>query len=277
MMSESSSTRVFTLFCTALVAALLLAGCGSSKSSMDVSQVEQAEQAAVPIITVDQYIDMSDLQEGGSVASDGSGTGALMQRILNDDAFDLSPMADLLQERTFGTYAERLPARIMPEEEVIQTQRYENFTLLDEESNDDRMQRVNRLEVPEGYKQYDVGQGSVFGDRQKQMFGAVPEEADAILLVSAGYEMVEDNPFWYWFLPISPDRAYVEATVRMEMLDRDGNEIMEIVQAARSDNHVNTVGGVTTEASKIQPLCTEATEKAIEQIDTATKEELAGT
>ena len=182
MMSESSSTRVFTLCCTALVAALLLAGCGSSKSSMDVSQVEQAELAAVPIITVDQNIDMSDLQDGGSVASDGSGTGALMQRILNDDAFDLSPMADLLQERTFGTYAERLPTRIMLEKEVIQTQRYENFTLLDEESSDDRMQRVNRLEVPDGYKQYDVGQGSVFGDRQKQMFGAVPEEADAILL-----------------------------------------------------------------------------------------------
>jgi hypothetical protein len=62
----------------------------------------------------------------------------------------------------------------------------------------------------------------------------------------------------------------------MEMLDRDGNEIVEIVQAARSDNHVNTVGGVTTEASKIQPLCTEATEKAIGRIDTATKQELAG-
>jgi hypothetical protein len=108
------------------------------------------------------------------------------------------------------------------------------------------------------------------------MFGAVPDEADAILLVSADYEMVEDNPFWYWFLPISPDRAYVESTVRMEMLDRDGNEIMEIVQTARSNNHVNTVGGVTTEASKIQPLCTEATEKAIKAIDKATKKELAG-
>ena len=195
MVLESSNTHVFTWCCTALVAVLLLAGCGSSKSSMDVSGVQEAEQAAVPIITVDQYIDMSDLQDGGSVAS-GEGGGGLVQRILDSESFDLSPMADLLRERTYGTYSERLPTRVMSEEEVIQADRYKNFTLLDEESSDDRMQRVNRLEVPDGYKQYNVGQGSVFGDRQQQMFGAVPETADAILLVSADYEMVEDNPFW---------------------------------------------------------------------------------
>lgn len=269
-----SKPSTLILSCAVVALGVLLTSCGSSKSSMNVSDVESAEMAAVPIITVDQYIDMTDLQDGGSLAS-GDGVGGFMQRILNDDAFDLAPMADLLQERTFGTYAERLPVRIMPEEEVIGTERYKNFTLLDDESNDDRMQRVNRLKVPEGYKQYNVGQGSVFGDRQQQMFGAVPDEADAILLVSADYEMIEDNPFYYNFLPISPDRAYVKATVRMEMLDRDGNEIMEIVQTARSNNHVNTVGGVTTEASKIQPLCTEATEKAIKAIDKATKKELA--
>jgi hypothetical protein len=34
------------------------------------------------------------------------------------------------------------------------------------------------------------------------------------------------------------------------------------------------VGGVTTEAGKIQPLCSEATEKAVKAIDQATKQEL---
>jgi hypothetical protein len=277
MYSLVSRKHIFALCVTAMATAgLLLAGCGSSKSAMEVSDVKSVDQVAVPIVTVDQYIDMTDLQDGGSIASDGSGAGGLVQRLLQGDSFDLGPMAELLRERTYGTYAERLPPRIMPEEEVIQTDRYKNFSLLDEESNDDRMQRLNRLKVPEGYKQYNVGRGSVFGDRQRQMFGAVPDDADAILLVSADYEMIEDNPFYYNFLPISPDRAYVEATVRMEMIDRNGNEVMEIVQTARSNNHVNTVGGITMEASKIQPLCTEATEKAVKAIDTATKKELAG-
>ena len=272
-----SRTHAFTLCCTAMVAAaLLLAGCSSSKSAMEVSKVKQAEQVAVPIITVDQYIDMTDMQDGGSIASDGSGAGGLVQRLLQSDSFDLTPMAELLRERTYGKYSKRLPPHIMSEADVIETTRYKEFTLLDDESNDDRMQRFNRLKVPEGYKQYNVGQGSVFGNRQERMFGAVPDNADAILFVSANYEMIEDNPFYYNFLPISPDRAFIKATVRMEMLDRDGNEIMEIVQTARSNNHVSTVGGITTEPGKIQPLCTEATEKAVKAIDNATKKELAG-
>ena len=275
MISGSSKTHVFTLCCTALVAVLLLAGCGSSRSSMDVSQVEKAEQAAVPIITVDQYIDMTDLQEEGGLAS-GSGSGAFVQRLLQDDSFNLSPMVDLLQEKTFGMYADRLPATILPEEEVIGTERYKNFNLLDKESSDDRMQRVNRLLVPEGYKKYNLGQGALLGDRQQEMFGAVPDAADALLFVSANYAMIEDNPFWYNFLPISPDRAYIEATVRMEMVDRSGNTIMTIQQVARSNNHVNTVGGVTMAPDKISGLCVEATEQAIAAIDKATKQELAG-
>lgn len=274
-MSFRTSTKTLALYCTTLVAAgLLLAGCGSSRSSMDVSQVEQAEQAAVPIIAVDQDIDMTDLQGGGSLAQ-GDGVGAFAQRLLDDDAFDLSPMVDLLHEKTYGPYAERLPATIMPEEEVIETDRYQNFSLLDDESNDDRMQRVNRILVPEGYKNYSLGTGSVFGNRQQQMFDAVPEEADAMLFVSADYAMVEDNPFWYWFLPISPDRAFIEATVRMEMIDREGDAIMTIQQVARSNNHVNTVGGVTMQPDKIQGLCVEATEKAVQAIDAATEKKLA--
>ena len=243
---------------------------------MDVSEVDQAETAAVPIITVDQYIDMTDLQDGGSLA-EGAGAGALVQRLLQNDSFDLSPMVDLLQEKTYGPYANRLPATILPEEQVIQTDRYQNFQLLDDESNDERLQNLNRLLVPDGYKQYNLGQGALIGDRRQEMFGAVPEQADALLFVSADYEMVEDNPFWYWFLPISPDRAFIKSTVRMEMINREGDTIMEIVQTARSNNHINTVGGVTMEPSKIQPLCTEATKKAVQAIDAATKKELSGT
>lgn len=263
--------RTSTFFCTVFTCALLLSGCGST---LDVSRVEEAEQAAVPIITVDQYIDMTDLQDGGDLSS-GDGVGALVQRLLDDESFDLSPMVDLLQDKTYGPYAGRLPVTVLPEREVIQTDRYRDFQLLDDESSDERMERFNRLLVPDGYKQYNLGEGAVFGDRQEQMFEAVPGETDALLFVSADYAMIEDNPFYYSFLPISPDRAYIEATVRMEMIDRSGDTILEISETARSDNHVNTVGGITMEASKIQPLCVEATEGAVAAIDVVTKEKLS--
>lgn len=243
---------------------------------MDVSQVEQAEQVAVPIIAVDQYIDMTDLQDGGSLAG-GDGAGGFAQRVVNADAFDLSPMATMLRDKTYDTYADRLPATILPEEQVIQTGRYKNFTLLDDESNDDRMQRFSRIKVPEGYKQYSLGQGAVFGDRQQKMFDAVPDKADALLFVSAEYAMVKDTPFYYSLIPlVDVNQAFIEATVRMEMVDEEGNNIMTIQQVARSDDHVNTVGGITMNPDKIQKLCVGATESAVAKVDKATKKELKG-
>lgn len=265
-------THTLALFGTLVAVAILLAGCGST---LETAKVKEADQVAVPIITVDQHIDLTDLQEEGTLAS-GSGAGTLTQRLLQDESFDLSPMVDLLHSKTYGEYAERLPVTVMPEQRVIQTERYQNFQLLDEASHDERLQNVNRLLVPEGYKKYNLGQDALLTDRQPKMFGAVPDQADALLFVSAEYEMIEDNPFWYWFLPISPDRAYIESTVRMEMVDRSGDTILEISKTARSDNHVNTVGGVTMEPGKIQPLCKEATEQAVAAIDKVTKEKLAG-
>ncbi|MFB6231974.1 MAG: hypothetical protein ABEL04_12560 [Salinibacter sp.] len=262
----------FALFGTLIAIAVLLAGCGST---LETANVKKADQVAVPIITVDQHIDLSALQEEGTLAS-GAGAGTLAQRLLQNEKFDLSPMVDLLDSKTYGPYAKRLPVTVMKEKNVIQTKRYRNFQLLDKASRDERLQNLNRLLVPEGYKKYNLGQDAPLADRQQKMFGAVPQEADALLFVSADYAMIEDNPFWYWFLPISPDRAYIEATVRMEMVDRNGNTILEISRTERSNNHVNTVGGVTMEPSKIQPLCEEATKQAVAAIDKVTKEKLAG-
>ncbi|WP_022836175.1 hypothetical protein [Salisaeta longa] len=258
-----------------LAVALYVGGCGSAASSLDASKVKQAEEAAVPIITVDQYIDMSGMQESGGLAS-GSGAGAFMQRLLDDESFGLRPMVDLLHEKTYNVYAERLPVRFLPEDEVIGSTRYQQFQLLDDASSDARLQRVNRLLVPKNYKKYNLGQDALLADRQQKMFAAVPEGVDALLFVSANYAMVEDNPFWYWFLPISPDRAYVEATVRMEMINRNGETILEMSRTARSNNHLNTVGGISMEPEKIQGLCSEATKKAVAAIDVATKKALAG-
>ena len=51
------------LACVAVVAVALIAGCGSSKSSVGVLGVQQAEQATVRII-INKEIDMADMQSG---------------------------------------------------------------------------------------------------------------------------------------------------------------------------------------------------------------------
>jgi len=275
--SERFTTSALIASCTAVALAVLLASCGSSKSSVDVSGVQQAEQAAVPIIIVNKEIDMSDLQDGGDLLG-GDGAAGFVQRLLDDEAFDLSPMAELLRDKTFNVYADRLPATVLPEDQVIRTERYENFSLLDNESSDDRMQRFNGLVAPDGYKRYRLGgQGDAIVSRQQNMFDAVPDGTDALLFISADYEAVEDSPAFYSFIPfVDVDRAYIEATVRIEMMDESGDTIMKVQQVALSDGHLNTIGGLSMNPDKIQQLCIESTEAAVAKTDQVIQQELEG-
>lgn len=251
------------IFAAFALACLTLTSCSSTA---DVAKVKSAETVAVPIITVDQNIDLSDVQDGA---------GTLVQRLLDDDAFDLSPMVGELHTKVYQTYAKRLPGDVLPEDQVIRTERYQNFQLLDRSSSDDRMQNLSSILVPEGYKKYNVATGSVFGSRQEKMFGAVPDQADALLFVSANYAMKKDNPFWYWFVPFTPDQAAVEATVSMEMVDRSGEVILDVQRSATSADRMTMVGGLNLNPDEIQKLCFDATEKAFQEVDTFTKQELA--
>lgn len=250
------------LLAVALLGIVGLAGCSSS---MQTTKVEGVDTAAVPIITVDENIDLTDVQDGGAT---------LAQRLLDDDAFDLSPMVDTLRNNIFNEYAEQMPMTILPERQVIRTERYRNFNLLDRESSDERMQNLQNILVPDGYKKYDVAEGSVFGSRQQEMFGAVSDRTDALLFVSARYEMVEDNPFWHFFVPFTPDRAYVEATVDLEMVNRQGEVIMDISKTGRSEESMAMVAGLNLEADKIQSLCFTATARALSLVDTFTENQL---
>jgi hypothetical protein len=260
----------FFLFAIAFtVTALGLAGCSST---VETAKVKGTEAVAVPVITVDEHIDLSDVQSGAG----SEGIGTLVQRLLQDDSFDLSPMVEKLHANVYDTYAARLPGEVLSEEQVVGSERYQNFQLLDRESSDERLQRINSILVPDGYKKYNVAEGSVFGDRQKEMFGAVPDQADALLFVSANYAFEVDNPFWHMFLPFFPDQSVVEATVSMEMVNRSGDVILDVKRSAQSDERMTMVGGLNAEPDRIQALCFDATEKAFAKVDRFTKEELEG-
>lgn len=243
------------------VAALIVSGC----ATLDVGKVKEAENVAVPIITVDEYIGI----ENG-------GTASLVQRLVEDDKFDLSPLVGELRTKVYNDYADRLPVNIMPEEAVIETERYQNFNLTGSASNDRRYENLQALLVPEGYKKYRIAQGALIADQQDDMFGAVPDRADAMLFASASYVLEEDNPWWYFFVPMgAPDRGYVEATVRLEMIDRSGDTILRISESRQSNDYVTMAGGLTLNASEIQPLCINATENAFAAVDQFIQEELS--
>jgi len=241
----------------------ILMGCGST---IEVAKVKQTKEVAVPIITVNEYIDMSNL--------DDTGLTTLMQRIAENEEFDLTPTVKKLRNKTYDEYAAQMPFTILPESEVIHTEKYQNFNLLQKEANDERYQNLQFLLVPDGYKKYNLGQGALLWNRQPRMFGAVPEQVDALLFASADYAMVKDNPFWFFLMPFAADRVYVKATIRYEMVNREGETIMRIVKSAKSRDYTRMVAGLNLDVDEIQGLATTATERAFVKVDEFVQEEM---
>lgn len=255
--------KYITRLTTVLVLLVIFTGCAST---IEVQQVRQADEVAVPIITVNEYIDMSHLDDAGFTT--------LVQRVAENEEYDLSPVVKKLRDKTFDEYAARMPFTILPESEVIRTDTYQNFNLLEKESNDQRYQNLQFLLVPDGYKKYNLGQGALLWNRQPKMFDAVPDQVDGLLFASAEYAMVKDNPFWYFFVPFVADRVYIEATIRYEMIDREGNTILRIVKSAKSKDHTRMVAGVNLDVDKIQDLAINATDLAFTKVDQFVKQEM---
>ena len=162
--------RLFAHLVPLALVALVVSGC----STLELNKVKEAEDVAVPIITVDEYISIED-----------GGAASLVQRLVEDDEFDLSPLVGELRTKVYNDYGDRLPVNIMPEEAVVETERYQNFNLTGSASNDRRYENLQALLVPEGYKKYRIAEGALIANQQDDMFGAVPDRADAKSSASA--------------------------------------------------------------------------------------------
>lgn len=249
-----------------LAAVLLIAGILTGCKTVNVAQLEETEKAAVPVITVNKYIDMDDVTSKNSMEN------TLIQRILDSDNFDLTPTVNKLQNKVHNAYDERLPVDIMEEDQVITTNKYKNFELYDDEDTEEAFTKFGAILVPEGYKKYAV-ENQLKGKKVK-FFNAVPSEADAVMFATAQYAMIEDTPFLVGLLPFGAKKAAIKATIKLHMMDEEGNTILRIEESGMSDNDILMAGGISVNSSKIQELSVAATDEAFAAVDRYTEEEL---
>ena len=226
---------------------LTLFGC----SSIDTEKVRELDQVAVPLISVNKYINMGGFNQLGSI----------VQRIAENDKFDLQPAANNIQTRVYGKYADYFPFEVMKEDQVLTTDQYVNFNLYDKDSNRDRWRKSKFIVTPNSnYKNYHPRRLNK-GDRAK-FLKSVPASADAALFVYVDYGLVRRN------IPMIPvSMAAVEARVYLELVDRNGEQILKIRKNAESEDEFKAVAGVMLKPEKIQGMTIEATEMAMEKVD----------
>lgn len=213
---------------------------------MDTSAVKKVDKAAVGIVGVEKYINYSDDFE----------IPQLVQRLAQSDKFDLNPIAEELHEKTFGSYTEAMPFTLIPEEEVIDTERYKNFELYNEGYEDAIEGKTNFITV-KNYHKYPpraMNQG-----RRAKMFEAMPDEAEAMLMVELSYKLFQENSL----IP-GVNKGKIEADLDMMVVKPNGERILNINKKAESDGSMKVVlDAAILDPDKIQPLVEEATGKVM--------------
>lgn len=231
----------------------------TSCSSMDTARVKKVDKAAVAIVGVEKYINYSEDFE----------IPQLVQRLAQSDKFDLQPVAENLHEKTFGAYTEVMPFNLIPEEQVIGTERYKNFELYNEGYEDAIEGKTNFITV-KNYHKYPPR--SMNQSRRAKMFEAMPDEAEAMLMVELSYKLFQENSL----IP-GVNKGKIEADLDLMVVNPDGERILNINKKADSDGSMKVVlDAAILDPEKVQPLVQEATDKVMAKAEEFIRDNLSG-
>ena len=229
-------------------------------STLDEAAVRKTNKVAVAIVGVDKYLQYSS----------GFAVGSLVQRLAESEDFDLQPIAEKLHNKTFGTYTKIMPFTLMDEEKVINTSAYKDFTLFEKESYEERFKKNSMFISAKDYMKY----RPEFLNRghRKKLFKAMPEEADAMLMVGLSYWLKKQTSM----VP-GMTKAKAMAHLNMELVKPNGKKIMDIEKKAYSDEAMEIVfDWAILKPEKIRPLCVTATNKVMVKAEKFVKDELSG-
>jgi len=229
---------------------VLLLGC----SSIDVEKVRALDKVAVPMITVGKYIDMGEFNLGSAI-----------QRLAEDEKFELQPALDDLHNKTYNDFATSLPFNIVDEEKLLESNAYKNFNPFS--ASKKNIYKPSTLLTPDGYMKYHPL--ALNKKKRAKVLKVIPEEANAAMFVYITYDLVKRK------IPMIPvDKAAIRANINMDIYDRQGERILKIRKNAESDDEIKAVAGVLTDTDKIKSMTLNATDKALQVADDYIKQNL---
>ena len=222
---------------------ILISGC----SSIDVEKVRALDKVAVPMITIGKYIDMGQFS-----------LGSVVQRLAEDEKFDLNPALESLYDKTYNDFETSLPFSIIDEDEMIGSEAYKNFNPFSKPKN--KVYKPSYLLTPDGYMKYHPV--ALNKKKRAKVLNVIPDEADAAMFVYITYDLVKRQ---VPMLPVS--NAAIRANINLDIYDRQGERILKIRKRAESEEDMKAVAGVLSNTEKIRSMTLSATEKALKAAD----------
>lgn len=232
-------------------------------STIDQEAVKKVDKAAVAIVGVNKQLNYES----------SFNIGQLVQKLAQDDKFDLAPLADKLRNETFGTYERFFPFELIAEEKVTQADRYQDFRMYDDPKKEQNLKVASSRTffiTPDKYLNY-YPQLLNTRDKRSRLFEAVPEAADGILMMNIYYKMIQERS-----LVPGVKKGKVEAHLRMDLIKENGERIFKIDKKAKSNNKVKVVLNTgILKPEKIKPLCVDATNQVMAEAERFLRKKLA--
>jgi hypothetical protein len=223
---------------TALMAASLFLLFSGGK--MREGKVKGVEEAALISVFCDKRIDTSDFKGIASASS---------QLAQNDD-FNLKPIAEKLRDDIFNRYAQGFPFTLKDESTVIHSPAYEKLAT--------KKFDINKVHFasPDGYVVVPYLNKKAF----KTLLETYPD-AEAFLFCAADFRLEKTSSL------LGFGTAKVKSNVEIAAIDRKQKLIMRKTSYASSEDTIKFSLRGVFDASQIQPLCTQATEKAAKKFE----------
>lgn len=209
------------------------------------------KKVAVVTFYADKHINFEQL--GGGV-----GMVAAISSLAEDENFNLQPVLNNFHETFFNDYVPQFPFDVMPEEQVINNEKYKAYESKNNETSDaERSKLFQRYLTFEGYKP--LAETILKKNSNEVAMLEIFDEADGVMFVFIDYAFVKK--------PV-PFTAGIQAYVNMFLYNKEAKKVFKIRQFATSSESVGIVGGIPIMSpEKLLPLCESATAEVVEKLN----------
>ncbi len=214
----------------------------------------QNKKIAVVTFYVDKHIGFSELNENAALL-------AAIGSLAENPNFDLTSVLNNFHEVFFTEYSKKFPFDIVPEEEVLGNELYQNYeSKWGETSDDERSIFMQRYLAYPGYKPMEESLGKKNRNDLKML--EIFKDVDGVMFVYLDYNFVPKMAIG------GMGSAGVKANVRMKLWNKEGKRVFAFNESAVSKKSVGMAAGIPVmDVKKLLPLCESASEELLKDLE----------
>lgn len=208
--------------------------------------IAEKKNVAVVSCYVDKYIDVSGLDGAASMA-------AVLATTAKDERFDLTSVLNTFHDDFFNNYAGQFNFNIVPEEQIIGSDKYKNYESKFGESEQDGSRLLDGSIPYAGYQVLLPNALKKENSNKMRMLELFDEETDGVMFITLSFALKPKVAVG------GMGTAGVAAYMNITLFDEGGKKVFNFTEYATAKKSLPMVKGIPVmDIDKLKPLCEEA-------------------